>query len=86
MDLVLVMILKGTGSNNNSIYFNAKNNSFDPVPVTQYRWIKIRESNMVVIIVIFPKNENLGLKIKILKFLGIQPSYKRMRTQPYYFL
>ena len=38
--------------------------------------MKIQEFTLVIIFVIFPqKNDNLGLKMKILKFLGIQPSY-----------
>ena len=36
-------------------------------------FVKIQEFYQVIIFVIFRENGNLGLKIKILKFLGIQP-------------
>ena len=38
---------------------------------------KLAKFILVIIFRIFPKNVNLGLKIKILKFLGIQPNYKK---------
>ena len=36
--------------------------------------MKIREFTLARIFVIFPQNDNLGFEMKILKFLGIQPS------------
>jgi len=37
---------------------------------------KIREFTLVIIFGIPLKNDSLGFKMKILKFLGIQPTYK----------
>ena len=42
-----------------------------------YRWAKFREKIRIYRQTSLDlKNDNLGLKIKILKFLGIQPSYR----------
>ena len=38
--------------------------------------IKIREFTLIFIFVNFPQNDNLGLKMKIFRFLGIKPIYK----------
>ena len=37
-------------------------------------FVKVRKFTLVII-VICPKNDNFGLKMKILKFLGIQAIY-----------
>ena len=39
-------------------------------------FVKIRKITLVIAFEIFPQNDNLGLKLKISKFLGIQPSYR----------
>ena len=38
-------------------------------------FVKIQELVVVIISVIFPQKQHLGLKVKILKFLVIQPNY-----------
>ena len=38
-------------------------------------FIKTKEFTMVIIFVIFHQKYDLGLKMKVLKFLGIQPLY-----------
>ena len=40
-------------------------------------FVKINEFTLVIIFVIFHRNGNLGFKMKILKFLGIHPTYGR---------
>ena len=35
---------------------------------------KIREFFLVIIVIILPQNDNLGLEMKVYKFLGIQPT------------
>ena len=42
-------------------------------------FVKIRKITLVIAFEIFPQNDNLGLKLKISKFLGIQP---RHRSRP----
>ena len=44
-------------------------------------FVNVRELTLVIVFVISPKNENLCFKMKILKFLGIQPSYVLWRHQ-----
>ena len=44
---------------------NCKNHKWD-------EFVKIQEFTLVI----FPKNINLGLQMKVLKFLGIQPRIK----------
>ena len=41
---------------------------------TKGEFVKIREFTQVIIFVIIPQNSILGLKMKVLKFLGIQPT------------
>ena len=36
-------------------------------------FVKIRKFTLVIIPVIFPKNDNLGLELKILNFFRIEP-------------
>ena len=38
-------------------------------------FVRIQEFTPVFTVVIFPQNDNSGLDMKILKFLGIQPTY-----------
>ena len=42
----------------------------------QGEFVKIEEFTLVIIFVIFLQNDNLGLKMKVLKFLGIQPNHE----------
>ena len=44
---------------------------FQIVPHT----LKIQEFTLVIVLVVFSKNDNLGLRLKILEFLGTQPTY-----------
>ena len=45
-----------------------------PIPIMAI-FRKIREFSQVIIFVILPQNDSLGLKIKVVKFLEIQPRY-----------
>ena len=39
-------------------------------------FVKFQEFTLVIILAIFPQNDNFSLQMKILKFLGIQPTHK----------
>ena len=45
-----------------------------PIPIMAI-FRKIQEFSQVIIFVILPQNDSLGLKIKVVKFLEIQPRY-----------
>ena len=42
------------------------------------KFVKIQEFTLDIISLIFVQNDNLGFQIKVLKFLGIQPSYEKI--------
>ena len=37
-------------------------------------FVKFQEFTLIIIFMIFPQNDNLSLQMKILSFLGIQPT------------